>query len=114
MPRSTNAVASRRRRKKILQKAKGYFLSRSKVYTVAKNAVEKAGVYSYVGRKLKKRDYRALWITRINAAVRMEGLTYSKFISKLASANIELNRKVLADLALNNPEAFKAVVAKVK
>ena len=114
MPRSTNAVASRRRRKKILQKAKGYFLSRSKVYTVAKNAVEKAGVYSYVGRKLKKRDYRALWITRINAAVRVEGLTYSKFISKLASANIELNRKVLADLALNNPDAFKAVVAKVK
>lgn len=114
MPRSTNAVASRKRRKKILDKAKGYFLSRSKVYTVAKNAVEKAGVYSYVGRKLKKRDYRALWITRINAAVREEGLTYSKFISKLASAKIELNRKVLADLALNNPEAFKAVVAKVK
>src|SRR5260221_157563 len=114
MPRSTNAVASRKRRKKILDKAKGYFLSRSKVYTVAKNAVEKAGIYSYVGRKLKKRDYRALWITRINAAVREEGLTYSRFISKLASANIELNRKVLADLALNNPEAFKAVVAKVK
>ncbi|HLP19527.1 MAG TPA: 50S ribosomal protein L20 [Chitinophagales bacterium] len=114
MPRSTNAVASRKRRKKILDKAKGYFLSRSKVYTVAKNAVEKAGVYSYVGRKLKKRDYRALWITRINAAVREEGLTYSRFISKLASANVELNRKVLADLALNNPEAFKAVVAKVK
>ena len=114
MPRSTNAVASRARRKRILKKAKGYFLSRSKVYTVAKNAVEKAGVYSYVGRKLKKRDYRALWITRINAAVREEGLTYSKFISKLASANVELNRKVLADLALNNPEAFKAVVAKVK
>jgi len=114
MPRSTNAVASRRRRKKILEKAKGYFLSRSKVYTVAKNAVEKAGVYSYVGRKLKKRDYRGLWITRINAAVREEGLTYSKFISKLASANVELNRKVLADLALNNPEAFKAVVNKVR
>ena len=114
MPRSTNAVASRARRKRILKKAKGYFLSRSKVYTVAKNAVEKAGVYSYVGRKLKKRDYRALWITRINAAVREEGLTYSRFISKLASANIELNRKVLADLALNNPEAFKAVVTKVK
>lgn len=114
MPRSTNAVASRKRRKKILEKAKGYFLSRSKVYTVAKNAVEKAGVYSYVGRRLKKRDYRALWITRINAAVRQEGLTYSRFISKLAAANVELNRKVLADLALNNPEAFKAVVAKVK
>ena len=114
MPRSTNAVASRQRRKKILKKAKGYFLSRSKVYTVAKNAVEKAGVYSYVGRKLKKRDYRGIWITRINAAVREEGLTYSRFISKLADANIELNRKVLADLALNNPGAFKAVVAKVK
>jgi len=114
MPRSSNAVASRARRKKILKKAKGYFLSRSNVYTVAKNAVEKAGVYSYIGRKLKKRDYRGIWITRINAAVRQEGLTYSKFINKLASANIDLNRKVLADLALNDPAAFKAVVAKVK
>ena len=114
MPRSSNAVASKQRRKKTLRKAKGYFLSRSKVYTVAKNAVDKAGVYSYVGRKLKKRDYRSLWITRINAAVRQEGLTYSNFISKLATANIGLNRKVLADLALNNPEAFKAVVAIVK
>jgi len=114
MPRSVNAVASKARKKKIFKLAKGYFGRRKNVWTVAKNAVEKAGVYSYVGRKLKKRDYRALWITRINAAVRVEGLTYSKFISKLASANIELNRKVLADLALNNPEAFKAVVAKVK
>lgn len=114
MPRSTNAVASRKRRKKILKKAKGYFLSRHNVYTVAKNAVEKAGIYSYVGRKLKKRDYRGVWITRINAAVREEGLTYSRFISKLAEAGIEINRKVLADLALNNPEAFKAIVAKVK
>jgi len=114
MPRSVNAVASRARRKKILKKAKGYFLSRSNVYTVAKNAVEKAGIYSYVGRKLKKRDYRGIWITRINAAVREEGLTYSKFINKLASAKIDLNRKVLADLALNDPAAFKAVVAKVK
>ena len=114
MPRSVNAVASRNRRKRILKKTKGYFLSRSNVYTVAKNAVEKAGVYAYVGRHLKKRDYRSLWISRINAAVRQEGLTYSKFISKLASANIELNRKVLADLALHNPEAFKAVVAKIK
>ena len=114
MPRSVNAVASRARRNKILKKAKGYFLSRSNVYTVAKNAVEKAGIYSYVGRKLKKRDYRGIWITRINAAVREEGLTYSKFINKLASANIDLNRKVLADLALNDPAAFKAVVAKVK
>lgn len=114
MPRSVNAVASRNRRKKILQKAKGYFLSRSNVYTVAKNAVEKAGVYAYVGRKLKKRDYRGLWITRINAAVREEGLTYSNFIAKLNAAQVQLNRKVLADLALNNPEAFKAVVAKGK
>ena len=114
MPRSVNSVASRNRRKKILKKAKGYFLSRSNVYTVAKNAVEKAGVYSYIGRKLKKRDYRGIWITRINAAVRQEGLTYSKFINKLASANIDLNRKVLADLALNDPATFKAVVAKVK
>ncbi len=114
MPRSVNAVASRRRRKKILEKAKGYFLSRSNVYTVAKNAVEKAGVYSYVGRKLKKRDYRGIWITRINAAARAEGITYSALVNKLAAAKIELNRKVLADLALNNPAAFKAVVAKVK
>jgi large subunit ribosomal protein L20 len=114
MPRSVNAVASRARRKKILSQSKGYFLSRSNVYTVAKNAVEKAGVYAYVGRKLKKRDYRALWITRINAAVREHGLTYSRFISKLAEANIEMNRKTLADLALNNPEAFKAIVERVK
>lgn len=114
MPRSVNAVASRARRKKILKKAKGYFLSRSNVYTVAKNAVEKAGVYAYVGRKLKKRDYRGLWITRINAAARMHGLSYSNFIAKLNSANVALNRKVLADLALNNPDAFKAVVDSVK
>ncbi|MBX2902971.1 MAG: 50S ribosomal protein L20 [Chitinophagales bacterium] len=114
MPRSVNSVASRARRKKVMQKAKGYFLSRSKVYTVAKNAVEKAGVYSYIGRKRKKRDYRSLWIARINAAVREEGLSYSKFIAKLAEKGIELNRKVLADLALNNPEAFKAIVAQVK
>lgn len=114
MPRSVNSVASRARRKKVLKQSKGYFLSRSNVYTVAKNAVEKAGLYAYVGRKLKKRDYRSLWITRINAAVREEGLTYSVFISKLAAAKIDINRKVLADLALNNPEAFKAIVAKVK
>jgi large subunit ribosomal protein L20 len=114
MPRSVNAVASKARRKKIIKKAKGYFLSRSNVYTVAKNAVEKAGVYAYVGRKLKKRDYRGIWITRINAAVRQHGLSYSNFIAKLSGANIDLNRKVLADLALNNPDAFKAVVDKVK
>ncbi|MCS6818722.1 MAG: 50S ribosomal protein L20 [Chitinophagales bacterium] len=114
MPRSVNSVASRARRKKILKKAKGYFLSRSKVYTVAKNAVEKAGVYAYIGRKRKKRDLRSLWITRINAAVRQEGLKYSEFISKIAEKGIELNRKALADLALNHPDAFKALVAKVK
>jgi large subunit ribosomal protein L20 len=114
MPRSVNAVASRARRKKVLKKAKGYFLSRSTVYTVAKNAVEKAGVYAYIGRKQKKREYRGLWIARINAAVRQEGLSYSKFIAKIAEKGIELNRKALADLALNNPEAFKAIVAKVK
>ena len=114
MPRSSNSVASRKRRKKVLDKAKGYFLSRSKVYTVAKNAVEKAGVYAYIGRKQKKREYRSLWIARINAAVREEGLSYSRFIEKLTKSGIELNRKVLADLALNNPAAFKQVVAKVK
>jgi large subunit ribosomal protein L20 len=114
MPRSSNSVASRKRRKKVLDKAKGYFLSRSKVYTVAKNAVEKAGVYAYIGRKQKKREYRSLWIARINAAVREEGLSYSRFIEKLTKAGIDLNRKVLADLALNNPAAFKEIVAKVK
>ena len=100
--------------KKILNKAKGYFLSRHNVYTVAKNAVEKAGLYAYKGRKLKKRQYRSLWIVRINAVVREEGLTYSTFINKLHKAGIEINRKVLADLALNNLDAFKAIVAKVK
>ncbi|MBL7801815.1 MAG: 50S ribosomal protein L20 [Chitinophagales bacterium] len=114
MPRSVNSVASRQRRKKILKKAKGYFLSRHNVYTVAKNAVEKAGLYAYKGRKLKKRQYRSLWIVRINAVVREEGLTYSTFINKLHKAGIEINRKVLADLALNNLDAFKAIVAKVK
>ena len=114
MPRSSNSVASRKRRKKVLDKAKGYFLSRSKVYTVAKNAVEKAGAYAYVGRKQKKREYRSLWIARINAAVRAEGMSYSRFIEKLTKTGIDLNRKVLADLALNNPAAFKEIVAKVK
>ena len=114
MPRSSNSVASRKRRKKVLDKAKGYFLSRSKVYTVAKNAIEKAGVYAYIGRKQKKREYRSLWIARINAAVRAEGMSYSRFIEKLTKSGIDLNRKVLADLALNNPAAFKEIVAKVK
>ena len=114
MPRSVNSVASRQRRKKILKKAKGYFLSRHNVYTVAKNAVEKAGLYAYKGRKLKKRQYRSLWIVRINAGARAHGLSYSVLINKLSQAGIELNRKVLADLAMNHPEAFKAVVDKVK
>jgi large subunit ribosomal protein L20 len=114
MPRSVNAVASRARRKRILDQAKGYYGKRKNVYTVAKNIVEKGMTYSYVGRKLKKREYRALWIARINAAVREEGLTYSVFIHKLNEKGITLDRKVLADLAMNNPESFKALVASVK
>ncbi|MEN9340489.1 MAG: hypothetical protein RIQ62_1801 [Bacteroidota bacterium] len=114
MPRSKNAVASRARKKKILAQAKGYYGKRKNVYTVAKNVVEKGMTYKFVGRKLKKRDYRTLWIARINAAVRAEGMNYSTFISKLAKANITLNRKVLADMALNEPETFKAILAQVK
>ncbi|NIJ46053.1 large subunit ribosomal protein L20 [Wenyingzhuangia heitensis] len=114
MPRSVNSVASRRRRKKILKQAKGYFGRRKNVYTVAKNAVEKAMSYSYRDRKNKKRSFRALWITRINAGARIHGLSYSQFMGKVKAQNIELNRKVLADLAMNNPEAFKAIVEKVK
>ena len=114
MPRSKNAVASRARRKKILDQAKGYYGKRKNVYTVAKNIVEKGLTYSYVGRKLKKREYRQLWIARINAAVREEGMTYSQFINKLSVKGIDLNRKVLADLAMNHPEAFAEVVNKVK
>ena len=114
MPRSKNAVASRARRKNILKQAKGYYGKRKNVYTVAKNIVEKGMTYSYVGRKLKKREYRSLWIARINAAVREEGMTYSQFINKLSVKGIELNRKVLADLAMNNPESFKTLIAQVK
>tara|TARA_Y100000768_G_C23931601_1_gene660388 strand:+ start:816 stop:1160 length:345 start_codon:yes stop_codon:yes gene_type:complete len=114
MPRSVNAVASRKRRKKILKQAKGFWGRRKNVYTVAKNAVEKSMQYAYVGRKQKKRNFRKLWIQRINAAARQNGMSYSQLMGKLAKNNIELNRKVLADLALNNPEAFKAVVDKVK
>ncbi len=114
MPRSVNSAASKQRRKKILKQAKGFYGKRKNVYTVAKNIVEKGMTYSYVGRKLKKRDYRRLWIARINAAVRAEGLTYSVFIHKLAEKGIELDRKVLADLAMNNPETFKGLVASVK
>jgi len=114
MPRSKNAVASRARRKKILNQAKGFYGKRKNVYTVAKNIVEKGMTYSYVGRKLKKREYRSLWIARINAAVRAEGITYSEFIDKLNKKGLDLNRKVLADLAMNEPESFKALVASVK
>jgi len=114
MPRSKNAVASRARRKRILKQAKGFYGKRKNVYTVAKNIVEKGLTYAYVGRKLKKREYRQLWISRINAAVRQEGLTYSQFINKLSIKGIELNRKVLADLAMNEPASFKALVDQVK
>ncbi|MCA6440896.1 MAG: 50S ribosomal protein L20 [Sediminibacterium sp.] len=114
MPRSVNAVASRARRKKILKEAKGFYGKRKNVYTVAKNIVEKGQTYSYVGRKLKKREYRQLWIARINAAVRAEGITYSEFINKLSVKGIDLNRKVLADLAMNEPASFKALVDSVK
>ncbi|MBM56073.1 MAG: 50S ribosomal protein L20 [Euryarchaeota archaeon] len=114
MPRSTNAVASRARRKKVLKMAKGYFGARKNVYTVAKNAVEKGLQYAYIGRKLRKRQFRSLWIMRINAAARQHGMSYSKFMGQLSKSGIELNRKVLADLAMNHPEAFKAVVNKIK
>jgi large subunit ribosomal protein L20 len=114
MPRSVNAVASRARRKRILKKAKGFYGKRKNVYTVAKNVLEKGQTYSYVGRKLKKREYRTLWIARINAAVRAEGLTYSEFIHKLNQKGIGLDRKILADLAMNEPETFKQLIASVK
>jgi len=114
MPRSVNSVAKRARRKKVLKQAKGYFGRRKNVWTVAKNAVDKAMSYAYRDRRNKKRTFRALWITRINAGARQEGLSYSQFMGKLKSKNIELNRKVLADLAMNNPEAFKAIIAQVK
>ena len=114
MPRSVNAVAARARRKKVLKQAKGFYGRRKNVWTVAKNAVEKAMQYAYRGRKEKKRNFRALWITRINAGARIHGLSYSQFMRALKKNNVELNRKVLADLAMNHPEAFKAVVDQVK
>ena len=110
MPRATNSVASRARRKKILKAAKGYFGRRKNVYTVAKNAVEKGMTYAYRDRKQKKRNFRSLWIQRINAAARENGMSYSELMGLLAKSEINLNRKVLADLAMNDPEAFKAVV----
>ncbi|MCL2291378.1 MAG: 50S ribosomal protein L20 [Bacteroidetes bacterium] len=110
MPRSVNHVASKARRKKILSRTKGYFLRRKNVWTVAKNTWEKGQQYAYRDRKNKKRAFRSLWITRINAGVRVHGLSYSVFMGTLAKKGIELNRKALADLAMNNPEAFKAIV----
>ncbi len=114
MPRSVNSVASRERRKKVLKLAKGNFLARRNVWTVAKNTVEKGLTYAYRDRRAKKRDFRSLWIQRINAAVRPQGMTYSVFINKLNQKGVQLNRKVLADLAMNHPEAFQAVVNSVK
>ena len=114
MPRSVNSVAAKARRNKIIKAAKGYFGRRKNVHTVAKNAVEKGLQYAYRDRKNKKRTFRALWIQRINAGTRQYGLSYSQFMGKIHENKIELNRKVLADLAMNNPEAFKAIVDKVK
>lgn len=114
MPRSVNSVAKRARRKKILKAAKGYFGRRKNVYTVAKNAVDKAMGYAYRDRKTNKRNFRGLWIQRINAGARINGMSYSQFIGKVKANNIDLNRKVLADLAMNHPDAFKAIVDKVK
>ena len=114
MPRSVNSVASRKRRKKILKAAKGYFGRRKNVYTVAKNAVEKAMSYAYRDRKNNKRNFRSLWITRINAGARQHGMSYSQFMGLVNKSDMELNRKVLADLAMNHPDAFAAVVKAVK
>jgi large subunit ribosomal protein L20 len=114
MPRSVNAVASKARRKRILKQAKGFYGKRKNVYTVAKNVLEKGLTYRFSGRKQKKREYRALWIARINAAVRAEGITYSEFIHKLNQKGIGLDRKVLADLAMNEPETFKQLVSSIK
>ena len=114
MPRSVNNVASRKRRKRVLELAKGYFGRKKNVWTVAKNAVEKGLTYAYRDRKAKKRDYRSLWIARINAGVRAYGMSYSQFMGKVKKAGITLDRKVLADLAMNNPQAFEAIVNKVK
>jgi len=114
MTRSVNAVASRARKKRILKQAKGFYGKRKNVYTVAKNVLEKGLTYRYVGRKLKKREYRALWIARINAAVRAEGLTYSRFIHLLNEKGVMLDRKMLADIAMNEPDAFKKLIDSVK
>ncbi len=114
MPRSVNSVAKRARRKKVLKQAKGYFGRRKNVWTVAKNAVDKAMLYSYRDRRVKERNFRSLWITRVNAAARLHGMSYSKFMGGMKAANLDLNRKVLADLAMNHPAAFEAIAKKVK
>ena len=114
MPRSVNHVASRAKRKRILKLTRGYYGARKNVWTVAKNTWEKGLTYAFRDRKNKKRNFRALWIQRINAAARLEGMSYSQLMGALHKAGIEINRKVLADLAMNHPEAFKAVVAKIK
>jgi len=114
MPRSVNSVASRARRKKILKLTRGNFLARANVWTVAKNTYEKGLTYAYRDRKTKKRNFRVLWIQRINAAARQHGMNYSEFMGKIAKNNIGLNRKVLADLAMNNPQAFEAIINSVK
>jgi large subunit ribosomal protein L20 len=114
MPRSVNHVASRARRKNVMKYAKGYFGRRKNVWTVAKNAVEKGMLYAYTGRKQKKRNFRSLWITRINAGARQHGMSYSQFMGLINKSEMELNRKVLADLAMNHPDAFAAVVNAVK
>jgi len=114
MPRSVNSVAAKARRKKIIKQAKGYFGRRKNVHTVAKNAVERGLQYAYRDRRQNKRNFRSLWIQRINAGVRLHGMSYAEFMGKINAKGIELNRKVLADLAMNNPEAFKAVVDSVK
>lgn len=110
MPKTSNNVASRERRKKVLKEAKGYWGARSKVYTVAKNSVEKGLTHAYRDRKLKKREYRRLWIARINAAARQNGTTYSKLIHAMSEKGVDINRKVLANLALENPQAFAEIV----
>ncbi|NMB37711.1 MAG: 50S ribosomal protein L20 [Bacteroidales bacterium] len=114
MPRSVNSVASKARRKKILKQTRGNFGARKNVWTVAKNTYEKGLTYAYRDRKTKKRNFRSLWIVRINAAARQHGMSYSQFMGKLAKQNVGLNRKVLADLAMNNPKAFEAIVNSVK
>ena len=114
MPRSVNVVAARRRRKKIMLQTRGYFGSRKNVWTVAKNSYEKGLLYAYRDRKTKKRNFRSLWIQRINAGDRINGMSYSEFMGKIHKANIDINRKVLADLAMNNPTAFAAICENIK